>query len=77
VLCSEAEAEVQRIKLSVIKTEEERLAMERKAREAELLVSRYLIVTLQYLGFWVWVLLPFFVVLDKCLTSETLGSVCS
>jgi hypothetical protein len=51
--CSEAEAEVQRIKLSVIKTEEERLAMERKAREAELLVSRYLIITLLYLGFWV------------------------
>jgi hypothetical protein len=38
---SEAEAEVQRIKLSVIKTEEERHAMERKAREAELLVNRY------------------------------------
>ncbi len=44
---------MQRIKLSVIKTEEERLAMERKAREAELLVSRYLIITLLYLGFWV------------------------
>ena len=37
---SEAEAEVQRIKLSVIKTEEERLSMERKAREAEHLVNR-------------------------------------
>jgi len=37
---SEAEAEVQRIKLSVIKTEEERHLMERKAHETELLVRR-------------------------------------
>jgi len=37
---SEAEAEVQRIKLTVIKTEEERQTMERKQRETEHLVSR-------------------------------------
>jgi hypothetical protein len=38
---------VQRIKLSVIKTEEERLNMERKAREAELLVNRLVFVVLR------------------------------
>jgi len=37
---SEADAEVQRIKLTVIKSEEDRMAMERKARETEVLVSR-------------------------------------
>jgi len=37
---SEADAEVQRIKLTVIKSEEDRMAMERKARDTELIVSR-------------------------------------
>ena len=37
---SEAESEVQRIKMTVIKTEEERQAMERKAGETELMVHR-------------------------------------
>jgi len=37
---SEAEAEVQRVKLAVIKTEEERQAMERKAGDTELMVHR-------------------------------------
>lgn len=37
---TEAENELQRIKLSVIKTEEEKLLMENKAREAEHMVSR-------------------------------------
>ena len=37
---SEAESEVQRIKLAVIKTEEERHAMERKAGDTELMVHR-------------------------------------
>ncbi|XP_023328819.1 merlin isoform X2 [Eurytemora carolleeae] len=39
---SEAEAEVQRIKVSVIKTEEERQHMERKSRESELVMRRIL-----------------------------------
>eukprot|EP00092_Neocalanus_flemingeri_P021558 GFUD01023381.1.p1 GENE.GFUD01023381.1~~GFUD01023381.1.p1 ORF type:complete len:674 (+),score=261.61 GFUD01023381.1:337-2358(+) len=39
---SEAESEVQRIKVAVIKTEEERNAMERKAGETELMVHRML-----------------------------------
>ena len=37
---SEAETEVQRIKLSVIKTEEERLHMEKRVGETELIVHR-------------------------------------
>jgi len=37
---SEAESEVQRVKLAVIKTEEERQAMERKAGDTELMVHR-------------------------------------
>eukprot|EP00090_Calanus_glacialis_P003058 TRINITY_DN12211_c0_g1_i2.p1 TRINITY_DN12211_c0_g1~~TRINITY_DN12211_c0_g1_i2.p1 ORF type:complete len:671 (-),score=235.83 TRINITY_DN12211_c0_g1_i2:322-2334(-) len=37
---SEAESEVQRVKLAVIKTEEERHAMERKAGDTELMVHR-------------------------------------
>ncbi|XP_064459192.1 merlin-like isoform X2 [Ornithodoros turicata] len=37
---AEAEAEIQRIKISAIKTEEEKIMMERKAREAELLAAR-------------------------------------
>ena len=37
---TEAENELQRIKLSVIKTEEEKLVMENKAREAESMVTR-------------------------------------
>lgn len=37
---SEAESEVQRIKLAVIKTEEERHAMERKVGDTELMVHR-------------------------------------
>jgi len=37
---SEAESEVQRVKLAVIKTEEERQAMERKAWDTELMVHR-------------------------------------
>ena len=37
---SEAESEVQRIKMTVIKTEEERQTMERKAGETELMVHR-------------------------------------
>ena len=41
-LSSEAEAEVQRIKVSVIKTEEERQHMERKSRESELVMRRIL-----------------------------------
>ena len=36
---AEAEAEIQRIKISAIKTEEEKVLMERKAAEAELLAS--------------------------------------
>ena len=36
---SEAEAELQRIKVSVIKSEEERALMENKAREAEHMVN--------------------------------------
>ncbi len=37
---TEADNELQRIKLSVIKSEEEKLMMENKAREAEHMVSR-------------------------------------
>lgn len=37
---AEAEAEIQRIKISAIKTEEEKIMMERKAREAEQLAAR-------------------------------------
>jgi hypothetical protein len=37
---SEAESEVQRIKLAVIKTEEERHAMERKVGDTELMMHR-------------------------------------
>ena len=37
---TEAENEVQRIKLSVIKTEEEKLLIENKAREAEHIVQQ-------------------------------------
>ena len=37
---SEAEAEVQRIKVSVIKTEEERIMMEKRVGETELIVHR-------------------------------------
>ena len=37
---SEAESEVQRVKVAVIKTEEERHAMERRAGETELLMHR-------------------------------------
>lgn len=37
---AEAEAEIQRIKISAIKTEEEKIMMERKAQEAELLATQ-------------------------------------
>lgn len=37
---SEAEAEIQRIKICAIKTEEQKIAMERKTREAELIAAR-------------------------------------
>lgn len=37
---SEAEAEIQRIRISAIKTEEEKILIERKAREAELIAAR-------------------------------------
>lgn len=37
---SEAEAEIQRIRISALRTEEEKVVMERKAREAELIAAR-------------------------------------
>ena len=40
IVFSEAESEVQRVKLAVMKTEEERHAMERKAGDTELMVHR-------------------------------------